>query len=105
MHDCTLPADRPRLVWTGELNPGQIIFSAALQQSPVISAILCEGDKTDIGDRHAAFIIYKMDTIHGVSDMAVDQWDTAILTRPFGTAICRVEDRARRSRQASPRFC
>ena len=93
MHDCALPADRPRLVWSGELNPGQIIFGAALQQSPIVSAVLCECNETDVSDCHAAFIICEMDTVDSISDMSVDQWDTAVLTRPFGTAICRVEDR------------
>ena len=94
VHDCALPTDRPRLVGRGELNPGQIIFGAALQQSPVVSAVLCERDEADVSDRHAAFVVYEMDAVDGVSDVPVDEWDAAVLTRPFGPAVCRVEDRA-----------
>ena len=94
VHDCALPTDRPCLVWRGELNPGQIILGAAFQQSPVVSTVLCECDEPDVSDRHAAFVVYEVDAVDGVSDVSVDQWDAAVLTCPFGTTVCRVEDRA-----------
>ena len=89
----TVPSNRPCLCGGRELDACQIIFGAAIHQLPVVATVFGTRDKTDIRHGDPVVIICEMDAVNRISDVSVNQGDTAVLTFPVDTTRHRMKDR------------